>query len=330
MEALRQSRALLRIAAVTVIALVLGACGQEDDSGEDGQADAVKTVKVGALPIAALAPLYLGVEKGFFEAEGLRVEPEIAPTGAAILPAINAGELQFGFSSVPALMQAAVEGLPIRIVAQGSQAGPGKSSRFEGILVKDGGPIRTPADLEGATIAVNSIKSVGPLLINAALERQGINSSKVEYTEIPFSEANAALDAGRVDAAYQTEPFLTQARRDGGFRVLMYHYEELAPQISIATYFTTGEYAERNPDLVTGFQKAMNRSLSYASRNPDEARAAVLRFTKIPGKLAQTMVLPGWDTELDPAKNGLDLVADIAVEAGVVDERPDLDEMIVR
>lgn len=317
------------IAAMAVTALVLGACGGEDDTG-GGQGNAVKTVKVGTLPIAALAPLYLGVEKGFFEVEGLRLEPKTAPTGAAILPAINAGELQFGFSSVPALMQAAVQGLPIRIVAQGSQAGPGKSSRFEGILVKDGGPIRKPADLEGATIAVNSIKSIGPLLIDAALEREGIDSSKVKYTEISFSEANAALDSGRVDAAYQTEPFLTQARRDGGFRVLMYHYEKLAPQISIATYFTTGEYAERNPDQVTGFQKAMNRSLEYASRHPDEARATVLTFTKIPKDLAQTMVLPGWDTELDPAKNGLDLVADLAVKAGAVDERPDLDEMIVR
>lgn len=329
----RPRRHFSAFAMMSIFVLVLaGACtgGADSLDGAGGSGDETATIKVGALPIAACAPLYLGVEKGFFEAEGIRVEAELAPTGAAILPAINAGELQFGFSSVPALMQAATQGLPIKIVAQGSQAGPGESSHFEGVLVKQDGSIQTPEDLEGATVAVNSIESIGPLLINAALAELGVDSSKVNYTEISFSEANIALDQDRVDAVYQTEPFLTQAQRGGEVRVLMYHYEEVAPQVTIATYFTTGEFAEQNPDLVARFQKAMNRSLRYASEHPEEARATVLTFTEIPEDLAKTMVLPGWDTELDPGKNGLNIVADLAVAEGSVDKRPDLQEMIVR
>ena len=62
----------------TVLALVLGllaggvlaACGGDDEGGGGGGASGENkpaTLNVGVIPIADVAPLYLGVEKGFFE-----------------------------------------------------------------------------------------------------------------------------------------------------------------------------------------------------------------------------------------------------------------------
>lgn len=318
-----------RLAAVAAcLALALAACGGDDDSGGAAQ-EGPTTVKVGVLPISALAPLYLGIEKGFFADERLRIEPQVAQAGSALVPSVLSGEAQFAFGNVVSVLIAGDKGLPIRIIAQGAQAGPGPSSRYEAVITSKRSGIRKPADLAGKTVAVNALDNIGGLMISGALEKLGVDSGRVRYTEIPFPEVNAAVDAGRVDAAYQTEPFLTQARRDG-HRVVLEQYPTLAPKVPIAAYFTSERYMQEHPEIVQRFRSAMNRSLQYAAAHEREARAIVPTFTKIPSALARGMVLPSWSTDLDPARSGLQLVTDLAREQGLVKERVDLGRLIAR
>lgn len=319
-----------RLAAVAAcLALALAACGGDDEGGGGSAQEGPTTVKVGVLPISALAPLYLGIEKGFFADERLRIEPQVAQAGSALVPSVLSGEAQFAFANVVSLLIASGKGLPIKVIAQGSQAGPGPSSRFEAVITSKRSGIRKPADLAGKTVAVNALNNIGGLMISGALEKLGVDASRVRYTEIPFPEVNAAVDAGRVDAAYQTEPFLTQARRDG-HRVVLEQYPTLAPKVPIAAYFTSERYLKQNPEVVQRFRSAMNRSLQYAAAHEREARAIVSTFTKIPPGAARNMVLPAWSTDLDPRRSGLELVADLAREQGLVKERIDLGRLIAR
>jgi NitT/TauT family transport system substrate-binding protein len=324
---------------LVVVAVALAACGSDSssDSGSSassgsstsgGSSGDLTTVKVGVLPISALAPLYLGMERGIFERHGLELEPEVAQSGAAIVPAVISGQQQFGFANVVSLMVAHDKGLPVKIVAKGSQAGPGASQRFEGVIVKGDGPIRTPADLAGKTVSVNAINDIGGLLINGALERVGVDPRSIRFLELGFPDANAAVDAGRVDGAYQTEPFLSQAVQAGD-RVVLYQYPKLGREITIASYFTSDKYAQENPEVVREFRAAMDESLTYATAHEDEVRQVVTTFTRIPAEAARTMTLPGWDPNLDPSTNGLDLVAQLATQSGLVRTAPNFDELIV-
>lgn len=318
-------------AAALVIALLLSACG----SGGGGQATTgagsggLTTVRVGLLPISAVAPIYLGMRKGIFARHGLKLEPKVAQSGAAIVPGVVSGDLQFGFANVVSLMVARDKGLPLQIVAQGSQAGPGRSSRFEGVIVKKSSPIRSAGDLAGKTIAVNALDDIGGLLISGALQKEGVDPGSIHYTEIGFPDVNAAVDSGRVDAAYQTEPFLSQARAAGD-RVVLYQYPELAKEITIATYFTTEQMAQQHPDTVKRFRDAVNESLDYARTHEAEVRRIVPTYTEIPAAAAEKMILPGWATGLDPATNGLDLVARLATSQHLVDKAPDLGQLVAR
>ena len=79
----------LRIAAMLVaLACVAGiaACGDDDSGGGGGGDGGPTTLKVGVIPIADVAPLYLGMKQGFFEDEQLTIEPQLAEGGAAITP----------------------------------------------------------------------------------------------------------------------------------------------------------------------------------------------------------------------------------------------------
>src|SRR5207244_13112082 len=105
------------------------------------------------------------------------------------------------------------------------------------------------------TTSANTINNILDVTIREALRKRGA-SSDFHFVEIPFPEAVQALNAGRVDAAWVVEPFLTQGLVGGDRRVLA-NYEAVAPSLPIATFFTTKQYADRNPRVVTAFRSAM-------------------------------------------------------------------------
>ena len=103
----------------------------------------------------------------------------------------------------------------------------------------------------------------------------------MEFVEIPFPDVPAALEAKRVDAAFAVEPFVGASMAAGATK-LAEPFEELAPDLTIAEYFTTEKYAKENADVVERFTRAMNKSLDFAQQNPDEVRRIITTYTKTP------------------------------------------------
>lgn len=305
-------------------AAALVACGGDDEqSGGSGP----KKLKVGVIPIADVAPLYLGIEKGFFKEENLEIEPVLAEGGAAIVPAVVSGTNQIGFSNTTSLLIASSKELPVQIISQGDIGGTGDKDAPDALLVKKGSDINEPKELEGKTIAVNTLSNVGPLTVNNALEKRGVDYKSVKYVEVPFPEAVAALEADRVDAIWVVEPFQTAAT-SAGHKILFHPFEEAAPNFTVATYFTTKEFMGKEKETVDRFRRAISKSLEYAQQHPDEVRKVVTTYTKIPDVLAQKMVLPRWGVDLH--EDTIELTSRLALKYGFVEKEPDLDELIYR
>ncbi len=307
-------------------ALALVACGGGDDGG-GGESGQPATLKVGVIPIADVAPLYVGIDQGFFKAEKLTIQPKLAEGGAAIVPAVVSGDNQIGFSNTTSLIIASSKKLPVQIVAQGVLGGKGAKDAYDGLLVAKGSKIRGPEDLEGKTIAVNTLNNVGPLTINRALEKEGVDYRTVKYVEVPFPDMNAALESKRVDAVWVVEPFYSQGRGSGA-KALFNPFEETAPNLTVATYFASKQYIEQNRDVVDRFKRAMDKSLEYSANNPDAVRKAVLEYTKIPPKAAESMKLPQWQADLNEPT--IQQTAELAKKYGFVEQPPPLDELILQ
>jgi NitT/TauT family transport system substrate-binding protein len=320
-------------AVIAALALSMAAVGCGDDEAGSasggGSAEAAKpaTLKVGVIPIADVAPLYLGMKQGFFEEEKLTIEPTLAEGGAAIVPAVVSGDNQIGFSNTTSLVIAGSKKLPIQIVSQGVLAAETKEQAWDAVIVKKGSDIKTPKDLEGKTIAVNTLQNVGPLTINNVLEKQGVDFNKVKYVEVPFPDMNAAIEAGRVDAAFVVEPFVSQGRAAGSTEILN-SYEETAPNYTVATYFASKQYIAENRDVVDRFKRAMDKSLEYAEQNEAEVREIVGEYTKIPAKARESMKLPTWRADLN--EETIQLTIDLAEKYGFIEEKPSLDDLILK
>ena len=301
----------------------VAACGDDDDGG--GGDSGPTTLRVGVIPIADVAPLYLGMEKGFFEEEQLTIEPQLAEGGAAITPAVVSGDFQIGFSNTISLLIAASEGLPVEIISQGVLAGKSEEEAWADLLVLKDGPIKEPQDLEGKTIAVNTLNNICEVTIKASLEKDGVAVDTLKFAEVPFPDMNAALEQERVDAACVVEPFVSQGKA-GAARGINPFYVRTAPDLTVATYFTSTQYAEENPDVIEGFVRAMNKSLTYAQSHPDEVRQVLLDYTEIPPEAAEAIKLPVWRPDLNEPT--IELLSELSEKYGLIEEQPDLDELI--
>ncbi|HEX2103086.1 MAG TPA: ABC transporter substrate-binding protein [Solirubrobacteraceae bacterium] len=233
----RRRRICAAVAAAAATALLaLAGWGGDGDGGGGDQAQRVATVKVGVLPISNVAPLYLGIKKGFFRAERLEVQPVPAQSGNEIVAAMVSGADHFAFLGYVPAMSARSQRLPIKLIANADNGADDAAREWTVIVVRKDSPIRGVEDLAGQTIAVNAIKGVGEVVIKAALDERGVDPDSIKLLEIPFPEMPAALDRKRVDAIWVPEPFLTQVLGEGGREIE-------APLTTLGKRFPNGTYA---------------------------------------------------------------------------------------
>jgi NitT/TauT family transport system substrate-binding protein len=312
--------------ALALVALLVAACGGGGGGGGGSSSSGgPTTLKVGVIPIADVAPLYVGIKQGFFKQENLTIKPQLAEGGATITAQVVSGDLQIGFSNVTSLVIASSKKLPVEIVASGVSGAKDDSGAWDAVLSKKGSPIKTLKDLEGKTVSVNNLNNVGPLTINTAMQKAGADYTKVKYVEVPFPDANGALDTGRIDAAFVVEPFVSQGQAQGANEVT-HSFEATSPSYSVATYFVTKQYAAQNKDALDRFVRAMNKSLDYAQSHPDLVRQVVPTYTKIPKDVAAKMSLPQWSSTLN--RSSIQQTADLAQKYGFIKDKPSLDDLI--
>jgi NitT/TauT family transport system substrate-binding protein len=315
------TRGIASALAVALIAFVAG-CGGDGDGG-GSSAGKPATVKVGLIPIADTAPLFLGVKKGFFKEQKLTVKAQFASGGAVIVPSVVRGDFDFGFSNNVSLFIAQSKNLPLKIVSQGVIAG---NEGFGQLLVKKNGPIKTAKDLEGGkTVAVNTLNNICDVTIRSTLEKKGVDVKGMKFQEIEFPDMLAPLQSGQIDAACEVEPFATLGQQ-GGAKSVDSFYTDFSPDLSVATYFTAQQEIDRKKDVVDRFVNAMNKSLDYAGTHEAEVRQIIPTYTKIPAKTAKVMKLPAWRSNLE--EGTIEQLGKATQKYGHIKSAPNLDELI--
>jgi NitT/TauT family transport system substrate-binding protein len=304
--------------------LLLAACGGEQGSS-DASGKGPTSVKVSVIPIIDVAPIYLGNQQGFFAEQGLKLRIQTAQGGAAIVPAVLSGQVDFGFSNFTSLIVARSKGLPLKVVSPGVASTGVRNKDFGGVVVKAGSPIRTAKDLVGRRVAVNTLNNINDTTVRASIKAAGGDAKNVKFTELAFPDMPAALDKGNVDAVQVVEPFLTTVLKNGG-RLVASNYVDTAPKLSVAGYFTSAKTAASKPDLVKRFDAAMLKSLRYASDNPDAVRKVLGTYLKIDPSLVGALRLPAYPAQVDSAS--LRTLENLAVQDGLVKQAPDLKELL--
>lgn len=298
-------------ALVVTMGMVVAACGSSSNSASTATTSAPAaststtavsltpaTINVGVLPIADVAPLYLGIKEGFFSKQKLTVVPHALQGGAAVASAVVGGSLQFGFGATANLILAAAQNLPLQFVASGDLAAATASSAWSAIQVNASSGITSISQLAGKTIAANATQGENELALDSILIKNGVKPASVHVVAMGFPNMPSALSSGQVQAVTEVEPFVSSINAHGG-KTLSPLFEGMQPNLLVAGYFTTTSEISSNPGLVKRFVTAMNESLNYAAQNPAAVRQIIPTYTKIPAAVASKLTLPVWNSKLD-------------------------------
>jgi NitT/TauT family transport system substrate-binding protein len=315
----------LLVIALLAAFLAVAGCGDDDDSPAGAGEEGPTTITVGTLPIANAAPMYLGMEQGLFEAEGLKLKPQVGEGGAALMPMLLSGDAQFAFVGVIPAITAVAKDLPVKIVTSSDDAAETEEEDWQTLVVPKGSPIQSVEDLPGKTVAVNALKGLAEVVISRSLEKQGVDYREVKLLEVPFPEMPAALEQQRVDAALLTEPFLSAVLAQGGTQIDAPSVETL-PNFPNGVYVASEQYIAENGDIVDRFARAMNKSLEYAAANPDEVRRIIPTYTETPEAAVAEMRLPVFDAELD--QKGIELEAELTAKYGIIESAPAYEDLV--
>lgn len=329
---LRVSRSIFRGTALAALLALVASCGllggeeQKPAQQSNGQVEKSKVV-VGVLPILDVAAIHVANKKGYFKEEGLEVELKTIQGGAQAIPGLVNGELDMSFGNWVSFFAAESKGAAkavdgIKLVADGYQAKPDMFL----ILAAGDSAIKSPKDLAGKTIAINTFKNIAELTAKATLEANNVDPKTVTFKEMPFPDMQAALQNKTVDAAFLVEPFVTRAQRMAGAVTVLDAASGPTANIPIAGYATTGKFAKENPKTLAAFQRAITKGQKDAADRPT-VEPLLVEYAKVDKETASLVHFGEFPTTLDATR--LQRVATLMKTYGLLQNDMDVKPMLL-
>ena len=194
-------------------------------------------------------------------------------SGLLLLQAMDQGSVDFGNAGDVGTLFVQASGGAIAYVAAQPTA-----PHAEGILVKDGSPIRQIADLKGKRVAVARGSSSRNVVI-AALESAGLSITDIEIAALGAPDASFAFSKGAVDAWVVWDPFFTMAQTREPIRVIAYTGDVLKGNASFL--LASRRFADRYPAIVSTLVEGAAETGAWANEHPLETAAALAAATGI-------------------------------------------------
>jgi NitT/TauT family transport system substrate-binding protein len=248
-------------------------------------AGAATVIRVATVPVDGTALVYYAKDLNYFQDAGLELTIQNIANGGAITPAVIANEVDIGWTNVISLAAAYKRGLPVTIIAAGGMHVTG--SLATQLMVRKDSTIHTASDLSGKVIGCTGLADVGQLGPEMWIDKNGGKSSTVKFIEVPFPQLPAALEQGRVDAAWLAEPFVHAAEPFS--RTLATCFDAVAPRWMLGAWFTTPAYASAHRSIVESFRTVMTKTAIWANANQAQSGAILAKYSNLDPNTVKTM-----------------------------------------
>lgn len=208
-------------------------------------------------------PIIIAQENGIFAEHGLEVEI-VAPADPADPPKMAAsGQADIAISYQPQLHLQVAEGLPLKAI------GTLVATPLNCLLVREDGPVKTLADLEGRKVGF-SVAGVEEALLSAMLTPAGLGMGDIELVNVNWS-LSPSLMSGQVDAvigAFRNFE-LNQMEIEGVEGRCFYPEEEGVPPYDELVYVANPEHLDEA--AAARFLAATEEAVQYIVNHPQES-----------------------------------------------------------
>ena len=211
--------------------------------------------------------LRLGIEKGFFAAEGIDFTIEVVFGGLEIAAAFDSGRLGIGELGTPPGLVALAGGARFRIVGSGVRRG---AVQFFVANPRFG----DWQDLRATRLGALSHGSCSYWFMRAVLAHHGLDPDK-DVTIVSlgqrYPQVLDLIACGELDGAVLAEPNVTVGQQRGLFRVwLGLSRVDFVPRMQWTIAVANCAVLANDPELIAAVLRACRRSYHYAVDNRDE------------------------------------------------------------
>jgi NitT/TauT family transport system substrate-binding protein len=311
-QALRARRHTLAASLAAAVTAAAAACGTP--ASATGPGPEKPDITVAALPIVANAPVYIAQQDGLFARAGLHVTIKpVAQSTAATADLLHGSvDVITGANFVSFFKAQAAGVLSLKILSEEATCAPNANE----IVVPPHSPITKPADLAGRTIAVNISNDIQTMTTNEILKADDVTTARIRYVVIPFPDMATALAAHRIDAAYEVEPFLSEAEAKIGAVPVLDNCTGPTAGIPIGGAITTTAWAQNYPRTARAFQHAMAQAAALADTNRALIEQVVTRDIHVSKQIAAIITVGQFPTSVNTAQ--IQRTADQMREGGLL------------
>jgi NitT/TauT family transport system substrate-binding protein len=234
---------------------------------------AAETVKFGA--IKALNPIYIAMEKGYFAAEGLTVEPVFFDTAQPISLAVVAGDIDFGVTAATAALYNLGGKGALRIIAGGIREVPRFQSTSYVVSNRAfAAGVTSFKDFAGHSVALPVLGSPPHYSLELLSEKYRFDLKSMQLLQLQSNPNQvSAVSGGQADTGLIQVTAVMPAIQRGDLKLLGWVGDETPWQLGLIIAGT--KMTTENPDRIDRFLRAYKKGAhDYAAAfvGPNGAR----------------------------------------------------------
>lgn len=289
----------------------------------------VSTVKIGYQPTALYLPLFVALEKGYFEEHGLKVEPIKFGSANLMMQGLLSRQIDAtGMSSLTVL--ATVEQQKSQQFKLYLFEALTKEHFPDYILVRRNSDIDSISQLKGKKIGVFPGSTI--MTYTKIIFRNFMDPEKdIDIIQLEPKIQIQALEAGQIDALFTLEPLATIAIEKGIGKVLEEAPLEkyiMDPLLAGSGIFST-EFVKRYPNITRRVRDAIYKGLDFIRENPLEAKNILPKYTPIDKEIASKIRLISWRKISEVDREAVQMLIDLYYNEGVIAKAINLDHAYI-
>lgn len=306
-------------------AAVCACASKEEDAAGENLPEKTKVVLNEVAHSIFYAPMYVAIEEGYFQEEGIDLELVTGFGADKTMTAVLSDSADIGFMGSEASIYTYNEGATDHVVnfAQLTQ----RAGNF--LVARQEMPDFTWEDLKGTDVLGGRKGGMPQMVFEYILKQNGIDPAKDVAIDqsIDFGSTAAAFAEGQADFTVEFEPGATSLEQEGkGYVVASLGTD--SGYVPYTAFSAKQSYLDENPDVIQGFTNALQKGMDFVQAHTPEEIAAVIepQFKETDLDTITTIVSryyeqDTWKDNLIFQEESFDLLQDILDEAGELSKR---------
>jgi NitT/TauT family transport system substrate-binding protein len=217
---------------------------------------------MGYIPNIQFAPVYVAIDKGYFQEVGFKVDLEYGNEADAVA-LIGAGDQTFAIASGEQVLLARAQGLPVTYVGAWYQEYP------VGVVSLREENINGPQDLVGKSVGIPGLYGASYIGFRALLDAVNLSEGDVSLVSIGYNQVES-LVSNQVQSAViylANEPAVLRSK---GYQVDVIPVSDYL-QLVANGLVTNEQTIQDHPEWIEAFNQALTRGITDSAENPQEA-----------------------------------------------------------